>query len=186
MSFTIKQLYKSDFGSFFHIKEVNRKKINNNYDKAHVKTGGFQEFVDIYLSIERKTEIIVESELLISRAWLKDKAQLIFALDIIKSFLNDFSEDKDFIFPLVDYLWQRGKGTLKEPNLIEGMNVILNQRQKVQFSSRENRYAFSNSTDEAGEEKLRIEIKHITNNIDENITTQSKTNLWSKLKSLWS
>lgn len=164
MTQTMKNLFESDFGQFFHIKELNRIKIDDATETVHIKTGGFQDFIDIHVLIEQKTEIILNGKLLMHRDWLDDKTQLMFALDIIKSFLNQFSKNKDFISPLVNYLWQRGNAPLDDNKFIEAVNVISNRHQKTTFSSSENQYIFENFIDELERRKFRIEIQPAANN----------------------
>ena len=79
----LSELLKSDYNKFFNLEEKSREKAGEN-SKIHYKTGGFQEFVDIYISID-KSEKIIGAELKVKREWMKG-ANLGFAKDVIKSF----------------------------------------------------------------------------------------------------
>ena len=77
----LSELLKSDYNKFFNLEEKSREKAGEN-SKIHYKTGGFQEFVDIYISID-KSEKIIGAELKVKREWMKG-ANLGFAKDVIK------------------------------------------------------------------------------------------------------
>ncbi len=119
MQQTITELYKSDFGQFFHIKEHGRQLINDMNLEIHIKTGGFQDFIDILVLTDLEKDTIIECSLLINRDWFDDKPQSIFTLDLIKSFIEQFSINKEYISPLIKYLWRRDDVVLKQKEFID-------------------------------------------------------------------
>ncbi len=121
----LSELLKSDYNKFFNLEEKSREKAGEN-SKIHYKTGGFQEFVDIYISID-KSEKIIGAELKVKREWMKG-ANLGFAKDVVKSFIGEFAHDKKHSKPLVDKIWQFGNDEepeLKDINLTGCFNVFI-------------------------------------------------------------
>lgn len=159
-SLELSEVYSNDFGKFFHIKEENRESLKDGTLKVHIKTGGFQDFVDMFFVVHPENETIIESFLLIHRDWLDDKTQIIFAIDIIKSFLLQFSLDKEFISPFVEFLWTRGDSKLNKKEFLEAAMVIFNKKESFNFSSIENEFSFYN---EANTKKFNLIIKPAAN-----------------------
>ena len=149
----IEELYKTDFGGFFNIQEQKREPINNHIE-FHFKTGGFQDFVDLFF-ITDNNETIKNAKLTVRRDWLESPGQSIFGLDIIKSFVNQFSQNH-FTEPLVEALWRLGreKITLNDDNHIYAMNVILGENEQFSYQSNKSTFSFSNVYDDEIDTKI--------------------------------
>jgi hypothetical protein len=106
---------EGDFNNFFHLEEKARTALSPDEMSIHYKTGGFQEFIDVFI-VKNQEDLIVKTKLIVSREWMKG-ANLKFAIDIIKSFVLEFAIDKEHIQPLVDKLWNFG--TDEEPELVD-------------------------------------------------------------------
>lgn len=89
------ELKKSEFFSFFNISEVKRVPAENGDTQVWLKTGGFREFIDLQLTIE-KTSRVREAVLLIDRSWIGDKVHLSpFAKDLAKSYIGALVAESD-------------------------------------------------------------------------------------------
>jgi len=105
------EFQKSEFASFFNTQEVERIQEPNGVIRVRLKTGGFQEFVDIELKLDASLRLR-QASLELARAWIGNEDSLNpFAKDICKSFIHDlanFSNKK--LQDLVEGIWDiRGK-----------------------------------------------------------------------------
>ena len=108
---TYTQLKKTDFYSFFNLREIKREYNENEIVSIFLKPGGFQEFIDITVQIKR--DVIIKAMLELDRKWIGDITHLnAFAQDITKSFIGAFLLDEigDFKLLLVQGIWNL-KGT---------------------------------------------------------------------------
>lgn len=96
----------SEFAAFFGIQEMERIEEADGFTRIQLKTGGFQEFVDIEMEIDA-SQWIRKTTLKIAREWIGNEDNLNpFAKDICKSFINDLGNLKDKIFQdLVEGIW---------------------------------------------------------------------------------
>ena len=101
-----KEFQKSEFASFFNLQEIERIQEPNGSARIHLKTGGFQEFVDIELKLDASLRLR-QASLELARAWIGDEDSLNpFAKDICKSFILDLANTKNNrIQNLVDGIW---------------------------------------------------------------------------------
>ncbi|THA23364.1 hypothetical protein [Streptomyces sp. A1547] len=95
-------LSATEFFGFFNIHETERAETT-----VRLKTGGFQEHVDLTLELDARGRVS-EATLLLRREWIADLNP--FALDIAKSFLFDFVPvaDREQVAPIADLLWRMG------------------------------------------------------------------------------
>jgi hypothetical protein len=110
---------ESEFYSFFNIKEEYSRDLDSGLTEKSLKTGGFQEYIDLYLFLD-KTGEIKTAELILDRDWVGDTQTINpFGKDITKSFISLlFPTDYDPRFKkhLVHYLFNlRGNNQVYIP-----------------------------------------------------------------------
>ncbi|MHA1269434.1 MAG: hypothetical protein ACTSPY_06555 [Candidatus Helarchaeota archaeon] len=152
-------LKKTDFYSFFNIHEDKIEKIDN-YTYLYLKTGGFQEYIDLIFVIDDSNNII-KAELTLDRKFIGGLNNVNpFGKDIAKSFIYTITpiSEKDSISPLVDFIWkleglndfiiriQKRTDSQRSPNEIEMsiINVYLNIAPKAEFKLSSSTFTFEN------------------------------------------
>ncbi len=108
-----KALKKTEFYNFFGLHEIDKKTISKGLTEIKIKPGGFQEHVDITLTLN-KSDAVVDSVLKLNRAWIGNEDTINpFGKDIAKSFIDVLivnEKDRPFKETLVQNLWFfRGK-----------------------------------------------------------------------------
>lgn len=89
------ELKKSEFFSFFNLSEVKRVPAESGDLQIELKTGGFREFIDMKLTVD-KQDWAREAVLLIDRSWIGDAKRLSpFAKDLAKSFISALTASRD-------------------------------------------------------------------------------------------
>jgi hypothetical protein len=92
---TYDELQKTELFSFFHFTESGRKPDADGYQVIHYKPGGFQEFIDVKMKID-KFQNVQEGILYLDRDWIGGPMTVNpFGKDLAKSFI-------DAICPMVD------------------------------------------------------------------------------------
>jgi hypothetical protein len=89
-----KDYLHSEFADFFHTAEVKRTPYKNG-ELREIKTGGFQDYITIYLSTDTVSIVIHEATLEIDREWMDEDSGGDLARDLVKSFLLDFISKAD-------------------------------------------------------------------------------------------
>lgn len=89
-----KNYLHSDFADFFHTSEIKRTPYKNG-ELREIKTGGFQDYITIYLYTDTVALMIHEASLEIDREWMETEGSAELARDIVKSFLLDFIDSAD-------------------------------------------------------------------------------------------
>jgi hypothetical protein len=89
-----KDYVHSEFADFFHAAEVKRTPYKNG-ELREIKTGGFQDYISIYLYTDTVSNIIHEATLEIDREWMDEDKGNELARDLVKSFLLDFISKAD-------------------------------------------------------------------------------------------
>lgn len=86
---------KSDFFSFFHFKEVERKPVNKTDSLALFVTsvGGYD--ADLLVVMDTKSAVVTGMTLMLPRKFVQDPKWGVFARDVAKSFLRDGVADAD-------------------------------------------------------------------------------------------
>jgi hypothetical protein len=100
------EFQKSEFVSFFNLQEVERIQEPNGSARIKLKTGGFQEFIDIEIRLDASLRLR-QASLELARAWIGDEDSLNpFAKDICKSFIHDLANTNNRRFQdLVEGIW---------------------------------------------------------------------------------
>src|ERR1044072_1480198 len=89
-----KDYLHSEFADFFHTTEVKRT-LYQKGELREIKTGGFQDYITIYLYTDTVSTIIHEATLEIDREWMNEENGNDLARDLVKSFLLDFISKTD-------------------------------------------------------------------------------------------
>jgi hypothetical protein len=89
-----KDYLHSEFADFFHTAEVKRTPYKNG-ELREIKTGGFQDYITIYMYTDTVSIIIHEATLEIDREWMDEDNGSDLARDLVKSFLLDFISKTD-------------------------------------------------------------------------------------------
>ncbi len=105
---TYKNYLHSEFADFFHTTEIKRTAYKNG-ELRKIKTGGFQEYITIYIYSDTASSTIHEATLEVDRTWLDDATTNDFARDLVKSFMIEFicSSDQNKIAPATQLLFNR-------------------------------------------------------------------------------
>ncbi|MGH1336134.1 MAG: hypothetical protein ACRBFS_08405 [Aureispira sp.] len=117
----LEKVLQGSFASFFHIKEQSRSTLSFGQQEIHYKTGGFKEFIDLTLIVD-KEDLLLTAHLQVNYTFIKEQNR--FAIDVIKSFIDDFcpKQDQAVCSTLADRLWN-GEGTVA-PELETVMNLF--------------------------------------------------------------
>ena len=89
-----KNYLHSEFSDFFHTAEVKRTPYKTG-ELREIKTGGFQDYITIYLYTDTTSVMIHEATLEIDREWMDEDKGNDLARDLVKSFLLDFIPKTD-------------------------------------------------------------------------------------------
>ena len=152
-------LLLTDFFKFFNCKEIASKEEDSRIIKQ-VKTGGYQEYIDIEFHLNEAGELI-EATLLLDRSWVGDHENLNpFAKDIAKSFVEVVApvENKKDVQELVYRIFhQQGSKdrviTIRTPRDEYGvppleikkiLEVFKNQHPKMYYMLFTSMYTFEN------------------------------------------
>ncbi|TXT64859.1 MAG: hypothetical protein BAJALOKI3v1_160061 [Promethearchaeota archaeon] len=139
----------SEFFSFFNLVTSSSEQFSSELKKVSLKTGGFQEHIDIYVYMTGNRDI-VKAELYLDREWIGNVDSINpFGADLSKSFLQYFlptQKDSEFKKHLVHYLYNlRGKKQViiplhqafrefeeSIPAIIPYLEVYRNNKKKMQ------------------------------------------------------
>jgi hypothetical protein len=88
----MKEVLADDFASFFNIEKQKTKKGLVGQKEIHYKTGGFKEYIDLYLTVN-KSQRVVAASIEVDYQFIEEKGML--AIDVIKSFIQDFCHEAD-------------------------------------------------------------------------------------------
>jgi len=91
---TYKGYLHSDFADFFHTTEIKRTPYKNG-DVREIKTGGFQDYITIFIFTDSVSDIIHEASIEIDREWMDEESTSDLSRDLVKSFLLDFISTAD-------------------------------------------------------------------------------------------
>jgi hypothetical protein len=101
------QLKETELFSFFHFTETGRRPQTSGLMKIHLKPGGFQEFIDAAVNVDR-SEGVHEGVLLLDRSWIGGPMTINpFGKDLAKSFVEAVihPEDKEKASSIVSAIW---------------------------------------------------------------------------------
>lgn len=124
---TYKNYLHSEFIDFFHASEIKRTPYKNG-ELREIKTGGFQDYITIYIYTDTVSTIIHEAILEIDREWMEGENTADFSRDLVKSFLLDFISitDQPKAMAAGDLLFNRK--TTKDKFALNVLDVFNNKK----------------------------------------------------------
>ena len=130
-----KNYLHSDFSDFFHTAEIKRT-VDKKGELRQIKTGVYQDYINIYIYTDTVSEIIHEAILEIDREWMEEESTADLSRDLVKSFLLDFipTADQPKAMAAGDLLYNR-KPT-KDPFALNLQDAFNNKKDSIsqQFS----------------------------------------------------
>ena len=115
------KLSETDFFGFFGVREVHRTPLESGRVAVDLKTGGFQQHIDIRLALDASGNVQIAS-LFVDRSWLGNANSINrLGCDVIKSFLATFppAGDRQAAEPLIQAIWN-AKGSKDEVIRLDG------------------------------------------------------------------
>jgi len=104
---TYEELQKTELFSFFNFTESGRKSAPDGYQVIHYKPGGFQEFIDVKMKIDR-SQLVQEGVLYLDRDWIGGPMTVSpFGKNLAKSFIAAIcpNVDKEKAERIVSTIW---------------------------------------------------------------------------------
>lgn len=130
-----KSFLHSDFSDFFHAAEIKRTTYKSG-ELREIKTGVFQDYINIYIYTDSISEIIHEATLEIDREWMEEESTADLSRDLVKSFLLDFipTVDQPKAMAAGDLLYNRKE--TKDQFALNLMDTFNNKKDSItqQFS----------------------------------------------------
>lgn len=102
------ELRDTDLFTFFNFTEVGRQRTPEGLVEVRLKPGGFQEFIDVLLHIDRSS-VVQKGVLLLDREWVGSPSTINpFGKDLAKSFVQAVThpDDKERAAGIVTTLWR--------------------------------------------------------------------------------
>jgi hypothetical protein len=169
-------LRKTDLFEFFHFSESGRKRVSGDMQEIHLKPGGFQEFIDITMMIDR-SQTVHEGVLFLDRDWIGGPMTISpFGKDLAKSFIAAVTPeaDKERAERVISTIWniqgssdrvisiqpQSPKDLVAEPPIEELENVYLGIEKKFEMTLKESCIKIENVVD-VGRDRLRISVESV-------------------------
>jgi hypothetical protein len=170
------ELRETDLFSFFHFIEAGRRRTPEGLVEVMLKPGGFQEFIDVSVIIDRSS-VVHKGILLLDRDWVGGSRTINpFGKDLAKSFVEAVTDpvDKDRASGIVTTLWRiTGSDDIivrirdddrTEPKVTEFLehlvNVYLGSSQEFSKRLKRTKVSIQNVVD-VSRKRLRIEVAHV-------------------------
>ncbi|MHA1136046.1 MAG: hypothetical protein ACTSSE_06115 [Candidatus Thorarchaeota archaeon] len=172
---TYEELQKTELFSFFNFTESGRKPAPDGYQVIHYKPGGFQEFIDVMMKIDR-SQTVQEGVLYLDRDWIGGPMTVSpFGKDLAKSFIDAVcpNVDKEKADRVISTIWNlRGSNdseilihpkdteNTKEVRLEDLEQVYLGISKKFEITCEKTCITIENVMD-VGRKRLKISIQSI-------------------------
>jgi len=173
---TYEELQKTQLFSFFNFTESGRRSTMGGYQEIHYKPGGFQEFIDVKMKIDR-SQVVQEGVLYLDRDWIGGPMTISpFGKDLAKSFIAAIcpEADKELADRAVSTIWNlsgssdriislhpnRPKKEEPEDAIEEIELVYLGVAEKFEMTMKKSCIKIENVMD-TGRERLKISIESI-------------------------
>lgn len=143
----LKTFLESDFKGFFNLEEKSKNDTKEG-TLYQYKTGGFKEFIDIFLMVNKENQII-KAQLEVKRDWIKSNLPM--AKDVIKSFITQFGLHKSKTKQLADKIWHFGtdeEPKLKDPDLVVCFDVFVGKATDYNYNDGKQSIHFKNTQDD--------------------------------------
>ncbi|TFG32089.1 hypothetical protein EU528_04505 [Candidatus Thorarchaeota archaeon] len=170
---TYEELQKTELFSFFHFTESGRKPAADGYQVIHYKPGGFQEFIDVRMKLDR-SQNIQEGVLYLDRDWIGGPMTVSpFGKDLAKSFIDAIcpNVDKEKAGQVISTIWNltgsKDQVIFTKPEESESAvpieeleHVYLGLAEKFELTCEKTCIKIENVMD-VGRKRLKITIKSI-------------------------
>ncbi|MBY8997291.1 MAG: hypothetical protein KGD60_06135 [Candidatus Thorarchaeota archaeon] len=170
------ELRKTELFSFFSFTETGRKPMTDGMQEIHLKPGGFQEFIDVKMRIDR-FQNVHQGVLYLDRDWIGSPMTVSpFGKDLAKSFIAAVTPqaDRKKADNIVSTIWniqgsndsviakqsQSPKDQVSEPAIEELQNVYLGIEEKYETKLEKSRIKVENVMD-VGRRRLKISIDSV-------------------------
>jgi hypothetical protein len=170
------ELRKTDLFEFFHFTETWRKPISTGMQEIHLKPGGFQEFIDLRMKIDRSQKVH-SGVLYLDRDWIGSPMTVSpFGKDLAKSFIAAVTppSDREKADNIVNTIWsvqglgdqttsihsEGPKNPVPEPPIEELVQVYLGLEDTFEMKLERSQIKVENVTD-IGRKRLKISIESI-------------------------
>lgn len=170
------ELRKTDLFSFFNFSESGRRPMSGGMQEIHLKPGGFPEFIDVKMMID-KSQTVQEGVLYLDRDWIGGPMTVSpFGKDLAKSFIAAVTPpaDREKADSVVSTIWniqgtsdkviplqpQSSKDLVSESPIEQLENVYLGVEEKFEMTLKESCIKVENVVD-VGRLRLRISIESV-------------------------
>jgi hypothetical protein len=169
-------LRETELFTFFNFTESGRRPLTDGMQEVHLKPGGFQEFIDVKMKIDRSQKV-KEGALFLDRDWIGSPMTVSpFGKDLAKSFIAAVTppSDRKKADNMVNTIWniqgasdreiaikpQSPKDLVPEPPIEGLVQVYLGIEDSFEMKLDESRIKVENIT-EVGRMRLKITIESI-------------------------
>jgi hypothetical protein len=170
------ELKKTELFSFFSFTEAGRKPMIDGMQEIHLKPGGFQEFIDVKMKIDR-SQMVHSGILYLDIDWIGSPMTVSpFGKDLAKSFIAAVMSPTDRMKAdnIVNTIWnihglsdrviaihpQSPKDLVPEPPIEKLQHVYLGIEDKFEMKLEKSNIRVENITD-VGRKRLKISIESI-------------------------
>ncbi|OLS31009.1 MAG: hypothetical protein ThorAB25_05960 [Candidatus Thorarchaeota archaeon AB_25] len=170
------ELRKTDLFSFFSFSETGRRPMTDGMQEIHLKPGGFQEFIDVTMKIDRSQKVH-QGVLYLDREWIGSPMTVSpFGKDLAKSFIAAVTPpiDRKKADNVANTIWsvqgisdreiaiqpQSPKDLVPELPIEELVHVFLGIEDKFEMKLEKSCITVENVTD-VGRKRLRISIESV-------------------------
>ncbi len=170
------ELRKTELFSFFHFTESGRRPMADGMQEIHLKPGGFQEFIDLTMKVDR-SQNVHEGILYLDRDWIGSPMTVSpFGKDLAKSFIDAITPpiDKKKASSVVSTIWniqgssdimipiqpQDSKDLVPEIPIDELVQVYLGTEDKFEMRLEKSFIKVENVID-VGRKRLKISVEAI-------------------------
>ncbi|MGY5855526.1 MAG: hypothetical protein RTS72_02930 [Candidatus Thorarchaeota archaeon] len=168
------ELRKTDLFSFFSFTETGRRPMPDGMQEIHLKPGGFQEFIDVKMKVDR-SQIVHQGVLYLDREWIGSPMTVSpFGKDLAKSFIDAVTPptDRKKADTIVSTIWNVQGSSDRvvsihpkneqeaEPLIDELQQVYLGIEEKYEMKLEKSCISVENVID-VGRKRLKISIEAI-------------------------
>ncbi|MHA2358960.1 MAG: hypothetical protein ACXAB5_01700 [Candidatus Thorarchaeota archaeon] len=169
-------LRKTELFSFFNFSESGRRSMSGGMQEIHLKPGGFPEFIDVKMKVDR-SQTVHEGVLYLDRDWIGGPMTVSpFGKDLAKSFISAVTPqaDRETAESVVSTIWkiqgssdkviplqpQSPTDSVAESPIENLENVYLGVEEKFEMTLKESCITVENVVD-VGRKRLKISIESV-------------------------
>ncbi|MFW9769406.1 MAG: hypothetical protein ACFFF9_11845 [Candidatus Thorarchaeota archaeon] len=170
------ELRKTDLFEFFNFSESGRRRISGDMQEIHLKPGGFQEFIDLKMIVDR-SQTVHEGVLYLDRDWIGGPMTISpFGKDLAKSFIAAVTPetDKEKAERVISTIWNiqgssdhvisiqphSPEDLIDEPPIEKLENVYLGVETKFELALEKSCIKIENVVD-VGRNRLKITVESV-------------------------